>query len=73
MTGTTPARWVECARVDAARELLEHTDASVALVARQVGFGSRHRMAEAFDRVLGISPPAYRRNHLASAFHRQAD
>lgn len=59
-TGTTPGRFVECVRVEAARDLLEASRASVETVADQVGFGSAETMRRAFLRVLGVGPADYR-------------
>jgi transcriptional regulator GlxA family with amidase domain len=59
-TGTTPARFVERARVEAARDLLESARASVETVAEQAGFGSAETMRRAFLRVLGVGPADYR-------------
>lgn len=58
--GTTAARFVERTRVEAARDLLERTDLSVAAVARRSGFGSDETMRRAFVRVLGVGPAGYR-------------
>lgn len=62
-TGTTPARWVERARVDEARRLLEASEDSVATIAGQSGFASVHTMRQAFMRVIDLSPAGYRRVH----------
>jgi transcriptional regulator GlxA family with amidase domain len=59
-TGTTPARFVERARVEAARELLEATPTSVEAVADQAGFGRADTMRRAFLRTLGVGPADYR-------------
>jgi transcriptional regulator GlxA family with amidase domain len=59
-TGETPARYIEGARVDAARRLLSATNLAVAQVARRAGFGSEERMRRAFQRRLRISPGAFR-------------
>jgi transcriptional regulator GlxA family with amidase domain len=59
-TGTTPARFVECVRVEAARELLEGSTAPVDTVARRCGFGSAETMRRAFLRILGVGPADYR-------------
>jgi len=59
-TKTTPARFVERVRVEAARELLESTAAPVDVVARSGGFGSPETMRRAFLRVLGVGPAEYR-------------
>lgn len=57
---TTPARFVERVRVEAARELLESGRSSVDAVAECCGFGSAETMRRAFRRVLGIGPGEYR-------------
>ena len=59
-TGTTPARFVERARVEAARGLLEGSPAPVETIAEQAGFGSAETMRRAFVRVLGVAPADYR-------------
>ncbi len=65
-TGTTPARWLERVRVDAARERLDQNDESVEQVAKQSGFRSVHTMRQAFQRVMGVSPTHYRTMHSTS-------
>jgi transcriptional regulator GlxA family with amidase domain len=59
-TQTTPARFVERVRVEAARELLEATSTPVDAVATRCGFGSAETMRRAFLRVLGVGPTDYR-------------
>ncbi len=59
--GATPARFVESARLDAARRLLEETSGGVEEVAARSGFGSAEVMRRAFDRQLHVSPADYRR------------
>jgi transcriptional regulator GlxA family with amidase domain len=68
-TGTTPARFVERARVEAARDLLEAGPASVETVAEQAGFGSPETMRRAFLRVLGVGPADYRARFGAMHLH----
>ncbi|MGW3915889.1 GlxA family transcriptional regulator [Streptomyces sp. NPDC005070] len=58
--GTTPARYVEQVRMEAAQALLEGGDDPMASVARRTGFGSPESMRRAFTRNLGITPGAYR-------------
>jgi transcriptional regulator GlxA family with amidase domain len=68
-TGTTPARFTERVRVEAARELLAETATPVETVASHCGFGSAETMRRAFLRVLGVGPAEYRarfRSSLAS-------
>jgi transcriptional regulator GlxA family with amidase domain len=59
-TGTTPARFVERVRVEAARERLESTATPIETVATTCGFGSPETMRRAFLRVLGVGPADYR-------------
>lgn len=58
--GTTPARFVERVRVEAARTMLEATDVKLAAVAAATGFASPETLRRAFVRALGVSPGAYR-------------
>lgn len=58
--GTTPAVYVESARVERARLLLETTEHPVDAVARRCGFGTVETMRRAFARRLRVSPSAYR-------------
>lgn len=58
-TGTTPARFVERARVALARALLDETDLAIGAVAARCGFASDERMRRAFHRSVGTSPRAY--------------
>ncbi len=59
-TGETPARYLERARIDAARRLLTASDLPVGSVALRAGFGSEERMRRAFQRQLKTSPGAFR-------------
>ncbi|MFE0510774.1 GlxA family transcriptional regulator [Streptomyces sp. NPDC058964] len=58
--GTTPGRYVEQVRLEAARVLLETGDDSMPVVARRTGFGSSESLRRAFVRHLGVTPGAYR-------------
>jgi len=58
--GATPARFVETARVEAARRRLEDTSDGVEEVAAEVGFGSAEAMRRAFLRQVRVSPADYR-------------
>lgn len=64
--GQTPASWVERARVDEARALLEGSGASIQEIAARCGFGSPSSMHRVFGRRLGISPSGYRATHRGS-------
>jgi len=48
-------------RLALAADLLRAPDATIAAVARQVGYGSAFALSAAFKRVRGMSPQAYRR------------
>jgi transcriptional regulator GlxA family with amidase domain len=59
-TGATPARYVERARLDAARRMLTASKLPVGIVAQRTGFGSEERMRRAFQRHLKVSPASFR-------------
>ena len=61
-TGTTPAQFVEGARVDAARALLENATLALKTVAYECGFRDAHHMRSVFMRRLGVSPQQFRMN-----------
>ncbi|HEX3174835.1 MAG TPA: DJ-1/PfpI family protein [Solirubrobacterales bacterium] len=63
---TTPARFVERVRVEAARDLLEAGALSVEAVAGRCGFGSAETMRRSFHRVLGVGPAEYRARFASS-------
>jgi transcriptional regulator GlxA family with amidase domain len=65
--GMTPGRYVEIARVEVARRLLEDTDDSVATVARTAGFATTETMRRVFLRALRTGPMEYRRRFRADA------
>lgn len=60
MAGTSPAEWVEGARVEVAKRILEQTDMKLDQVARHAGFGSYQRLRRTFARRVGIAPSDYR-------------
>ncbi len=61
-TGETPARFVETARLDAARMLLSR-GLSLKSVAAKVGLFPPARFAEAFERRFGVTPTLFRDMH----------
>ncbi len=65
-TGTTPARYVERTRLEAARRRLEESDAGVDAVARDCGFGSSETMRRSFLRAFRVAPTDYRRRFRAA-------
>lgn len=61
-TGMTPARFVETARLDAARMLLSR-GLSLKSVAARVGLFPAARLSEAFERRFGMTPRLFRDMH----------
>lgn len=59
--GTTPARYVERIRVEAARRRLEDSDGGLDDVAATCGFGSGDTMRRSFLRVVKVTPTDYRK------------
>jgi transcriptional regulator GlxA family with amidase domain len=59
-TGITPADFVEMARVDSARRLLEDTEMPLQRVAASCGFANPDTMRRAFLRRIGTGPSEYR-------------
>ncbi|MGW7200212.1 GlxA family transcriptional regulator [Streptomyces chryseus] len=60
-TGAGPAAYVEAARVEVARRLLETTDDPLQRIAAAAGLGSAETLHRAFRRQLATTPAAYRR------------
>jgi transcriptional regulator GlxA family with amidase domain len=58
--GTTPARYVEEVRIEAARSLLESADAPLDVIARRSGMRSAETLRRMFLRQFGVTPHAYR-------------
>ena len=59
-TGITPHEFIERARIDAARRLLEASDRPLKAVAYDCGFGSADTLRHHFRRSLQLSPARYR-------------
>jgi transcriptional regulator GlxA family with amidase domain len=59
-TGVPPAEWVEKARLEIARRLLEQSSEHIDQVAYRSGFCSTETMRKVFARRLGVTPSAYR-------------
>ncbi|MEU8528595.1 helix-turn-helix domain-containing protein [Streptomyces sp. NPDC048629] len=66
-TGTSPAAYVEAARIEVARRLLETTDDPLDQVAAVAGLGSAETLHRAFRRQLATTPAAYRRRFRTQA------
>jgi transcriptional regulator GlxA family with amidase domain len=58
---TTPAKFVERLRVEAARRRLEESHNSMEMIAGECGFGNVNSMRNVFQRTLKIAPGQYRR------------
>lgn len=59
-TGTSPADWVEMARMEIAKRFLEQGPEKAEQVAYKAGFSSYEQMRRVFSRRMGVSPAHYR-------------
>jgi AraC-like DNA-binding protein len=59
--GETPAQYLTRWRIHLATRLLKEEDASVSAVAQRVGYATEAAFSNAFKRVMGVRPGAYRR------------
>ncbi|MGH8100187.1 MAG: GlxA family transcriptional regulator [Chthoniobacterales bacterium] len=59
---TTPAKFVERLRVEAARRRLEESENSMETIASECGFGNVNAMRNVFQRAMKIPPGQYRRH-----------
>lgn len=66
-TGTTPARFIEKLRLEAARQVVETTTLSLQQIAADSGFGDPERMRVAFIRAYGQPPMVLRRQNRANS------
>jgi len=66
-TGIPPARYIERARIEAARRWLVSSSAALESVARRSGFSSARHLSQTFRKVMGTTPLAYRKAARASA------
>ncbi|MCY1313644.1 HTH-type transcriptional regulator [compost metagenome] len=57
---STPAEFVELARIDAARRLVEESNLPLKRLADEVGYGNVDGFRRAFFRRLGVTPSDYR-------------
>lgn len=62
--GVTPAAWVETARINTARQLLETGHRLPKQVAAECGFADADTLRRAFVRHVGVTPAEYRRRYL---------
>ncbi len=61
LVGEPPMAYLAAWRITLAADLLRQEDATVAAVARRVGYGSAFALSAAFKRERGVSPQEYRR------------
>jgi transcriptional regulator GlxA family with amidase domain len=66
-TGLPPGRYVDRARLEAARRRLEDTVGGVEEAARACGYGTPEAMRRAFVKALGVNPAEYRRRFRPTA------
>jgi len=65
--GTTPAKFVETARLESSRRRLEDTTLPIDRIAQACGFGNAERLRKAFQRRFRTTPQDYRRRFHVSA------
>ena len=65
-TGITPHEFIQRARIDAARMLLEGSDQPLKSVAYDCGFVTAERMRVVFSERPGVTPARYRANFRGS-------
>lgn len=58
--GTSPLQFIEAARLEAGRRLLEEGDLPLKSVAGRIGFASEQSLRKLFLKHLGVAPQAYR-------------
>lgn len=59
-TGMSPGEWVICARLEAARYLLESSAADLDAISQRSGFGNPAALRHHFRRRIGLTPAVYR-------------
>ena len=64
-TGLTPSKWLQAARIDRARELLETSDESIDRIGRMAGLGTSANFRRIFAQHVGVMPSEYRKMYRA--------
>lgn len=59
--GISPINYMVSKRIDEAKHLLKNDDYTLALISRMLGFSSPSYFSQAFKRITGMSPNAYRK------------
>ncbi len=62
-TGVTPYSWLLNARIGEARKMLVEASAPLSEIASAVGFGDQSHFTRMFQKVMGVSPRAWQREH----------
>ena len=65
ITGETPNIYICKVRVNAAKVLLETTDKLLADIAAETGFYDQSHFSKTFNRLVGLTPAKYRKQHWA--------
>jgi AraC family transcriptional regulator len=60
-TGLPPCQYLVARRIDRAKELLKDRDLSLSEVAREAGFNGVTQLSRALQRIVGMTPTAFRR------------
>jgi AraC-like DNA-binding protein len=60
VVGEAPIRYVTRIRLERSAAMLTRTDATIAEIARSVGYGSEESLSRAFKARFGIGPSAFR-------------
>ncbi len=63
LLATTPSAYILQVRIDASRTLLETTDRTIADIAQSVGFYDHSHFTRSFQKIMRLTPKAYRRRH----------
>jgi transcriptional regulator GlxA family with amidase domain len=66
-TGMSPIDYVQTIRIEEAKQLLETSGMPLDEIAAEVGYAEPASFRRLFGRLVGISPSAYRRQHLPTA------
>jgi transcriptional regulator GlxA family with amidase domain len=67
---TTPARWVQSLRVEAAMQQLENRNTSLSKIARDTGLLDEQSLRRAFLQQIGVTPKEYREKYAELTMHR---
>jgi transcriptional regulator GlxA family with amidase domain len=66
-TSESPADFIEGARFEAARRLLEENTSPLKVIAVQTGFGTEEKMRRVFQKRIGVTPKVYRERFSTTA------